>query len=363
MQLEALEAVPYSLPFRELYATASGQLRERELVLVRVRGEGLEGLGETASLSLRGGPGVRKIAREIESVCWPAIADAGFEPHRIWSALARCRSRGASAQAIAARGHRAARPGRQGERPAGLATARAPRRRARSSATRRCRRPTRRRCERWPSAGRGTGFDTFKLKVGLAGDVAQVATVREVIGPEAQLRVDANGGLVGRPWRSSASGRWPGTPSSWPSSRSRGWSRWPRCAARRDVRLAADEDVVTTRDARRGVRAARLRAREREAGQGRRHRGDPRDRGRDPHLPLERARGAGRDRRRGPRGAGPAAARHSLRARPRPGHRAAVLGVDRAGPRKRRRPAAASAMSPAWASRSTKRPLRPGRCA
>ena len=101
MQLEALEAVPYSLPFRQLYATASGQLRERELVLVRARGEGLVGLGETASLSLRGGPGVREIAREIESVCWPAIADAGFEPHRIWSALARCRSRGASAQAIA----------------------------------------------------------------------------------------------------------------------------------------------------------------------------------------------------------------------------------------------------------------------
>ena len=55
MQLEALEAVPYSLPFRQLYATASGQLRERELVLVRARGEGLVGLGETASLSLRGG--------------------------------------------------------------------------------------------------------------------------------------------------------------------------------------------------------------------------------------------------------------------------------------------------------------------
>ena len=92
---------PLLAPLRSPTPRARGQLRERELVLVRARGEGLVGLGETASLSLRGGPGVREIAREIESVCWPAISDAGFDPGRIWSALARCRNRGASPQAIA----------------------------------------------------------------------------------------------------------------------------------------------------------------------------------------------------------------------------------------------------------------------
>ena len=42
------------------------------------------------------------------------------------------------------------------------------------------------------SAGR-RGFATFKLKVGVPGDVAQVAAVREAVGPEARIRVDANG--------------------------------------------------------------------------------------------------------------------------------------------------------------------------
>ena len=66
MRLEELEVIRYSLPFREPYVTARGELRERDLVLVRIRGEGLEGLGETAALSLRGGPGTAQIAREIE---------------------------------------------------------------------------------------------------------------------------------------------------------------------------------------------------------------------------------------------------------------------------------------------------------
>ncbi|MDP9133761.1 MAG: hypothetical protein M3N56_02915, partial [Actinomycetota bacterium] len=102
MRLESLQVTPYSLPFADPYVTARGKLRERELVLVRLRGEGLEGWGETASLSLRGGIGVTEIAREIEQVCWPALNGLSFEPSRIWSALARCRTRGASAQALAA---------------------------------------------------------------------------------------------------------------------------------------------------------------------------------------------------------------------------------------------------------------------
>ena len=70
MQLEELEVVPYSLPFREPYVTARGQLNERKLILVRIRGEGLEGLGETAALSLRGGAGIESIATEIRDLPW-----------------------------------------------------------------------------------------------------------------------------------------------------------------------------------------------------------------------------------------------------------------------------------------------------
>jgi L-Ala-D/L-Glu epimerase len=43
--------------------------------------------------------------------------------------------------------------------------------------------------ERWSERG----FKTFKLKLGVGDDVAQVRAVRERLGPEAGIRVDANG--------------------------------------------------------------------------------------------------------------------------------------------------------------------------
>jgi L-Ala-D/L-Glu epimerase len=192
MKVEQLETIPYSLPFREPYITARGELRERELLLVRVRGEGLEGLGETAALSLRGGASVGALSRELSEICWPQLGETGVEPERIWAAIARCRSRGASAPALAALdialhdlaakaagvpvwhllGAKEAKPVTcnatlPAANPAGL----------------------RAMAERWAA----DGFRTFKLKVGLAGDVAQVAAMRELLGPDALLRLDANG--------------------------------------------------------------------------------------------------------------------------------------------------------------------------
>src|SRR5262245_25305641 len=101
MRLEELEVIPYSLPFREPYVTARGQLSERKLILIRIRAEGLEGLGETTALALRGGPGIEQITSEIRDRCWPALLDGPIETERIWSAVARCRNRGAEAQALA----------------------------------------------------------------------------------------------------------------------------------------------------------------------------------------------------------------------------------------------------------------------
>ena len=65
MRIEALEVIPYSLRFREPYVTARGRLTERELILVRLRAEGLEGLGETAALSLRGGRSLSEVKRDM----------------------------------------------------------------------------------------------------------------------------------------------------------------------------------------------------------------------------------------------------------------------------------------------------------
>lgn len=192
MVLEEIEVIPYSLPFREPYVTARGELRDRQLILVRIRGEGLEGLGETASLSLRGGVGIEKIADEIRERCWPALLDGRVDPARIWSAIARCRNRGASAQALAAVDiavHDLV--GRATGDPVWRllgATEASP---VVCNATLPAANPaeTRRLAEEW----RSQGFRTFKLKVGLAGDVTQVATLRQTLGPEVAIRVDANG--------------------------------------------------------------------------------------------------------------------------------------------------------------------------
>jgi L-alanine-DL-glutamate epimerase-like enolase superfamily enzyme len=192
VRLEDIEVIPYSLPFRDPYITARGELHERRLILVRIRGEGLEGWGETAALSLRGGIGIDRIAAEIRERCWPGLLEGEIEPKRIWSAIARCRNRGASAQAVAAIdialhdlvGHASGAPvwrllGAQEAAPVSC------------NATLPAANPaeSRRLAQEWVAEG----FTAFKLKVGLPGDVTQVATVRQTLGDEMAIRVDANG--------------------------------------------------------------------------------------------------------------------------------------------------------------------------
>jgi o-succinylbenzoate synthase len=191
VRLEEIEVIPYSLPFREPYITARGELHDRKLILVRLRGEGLEGWGETAALSLRGGIGIEQIAAEIRDRCWAGLLEGEIEPNRIWSAIARCRNRGASPPAVAAVdialhdliGQATSQPAWRllGAKRAAPVVCNATLPAANPSATRSM-------LEAWTSEG----FRTFKLKVGLAGDVTQVATVRESLGPEAVIRVDAN---------------------------------------------------------------------------------------------------------------------------------------------------------------------------
>jgi L-Ala-D/L-Glu epimerase / N-acetyl-D-glutamate racemase len=192
VRLEEIEVIPYSLPFRDPYLTARGELRERKLILVRIRGEGVEGLGETAALSLRGGPGIDVIADEIRERCWPGLLEGTLDPKRIWSAIARCRNRGASAQAVAAVDialHDLV--GRASSDPVWRLLGAAEASPVVCNATLPAANPaaTRVIAQDWAAEG----FRTFKLKVGLAGDVTQVATVRQTLGDEIAIRVDANG--------------------------------------------------------------------------------------------------------------------------------------------------------------------------
>ena len=174
MRIASVDVVPYALPFREPYVTANGRLERREMALVRLRSEdGAAGLGEAVPLSLRGGAGLEQVVRELresggdsgDGVSVPARAAlemarldlrGKLEGEPAWSLLG-----AAEADSIACNATLAAAD------PQFVAAQAA----------------------RWA----GLGFDSFKLKVGVAGDVRQVEAVRAEVGDAARIRVDANG--------------------------------------------------------------------------------------------------------------------------------------------------------------------------
>jgi L-alanine-DL-glutamate epimerase-like enolase superfamily enzyme len=187
--ITGFEVVPYALPFRQPYVTARGTLRQREIVLLRVHTEdGLTGLGEAVPLSLRGGFSLDHVADELCEFR-DEFADASEDGRaellrRAFSALSapsRCALEtawldlGGKAQDMAAwelLGGPKSRP---------LAC----------NATLTAGEPVRvaEQALRWADEG----FAAFKLKLGLADDIGQVAAVRQAVGPEAKLRVDVNG--------------------------------------------------------------------------------------------------------------------------------------------------------------------------
>jgi len=181
MRIASLEVVPYALPFREPYVTARGRLERREMVLLRLHSEdGLEGLGEAVPLSLRGGPALAEVVGELrrledrEELDEAALSDRSLR----LSPPARC---AALTALLDLRGRRAAAEGLShggatepvecnatlvaGEPAAVAADA-----------------------ERWAA----DGFRSFKLKLGAGDDVGQVRAVRQTVGTEARIRVDAN---------------------------------------------------------------------------------------------------------------------------------------------------------------------------
>ncbi len=76
MRVAAAEVVPYALPFRQPYVTARGELRRRQMVLLRLRDdEGRVGLGEAVPLALRGGASLETVVRELEALAETALLD------------------------------------------------------------------------------------------------------------------------------------------------------------------------------------------------------------------------------------------------------------------------------------------------
>jgi o-succinylbenzoate synthase len=187
MKVAAVEAVPFSLPFREPYVTARGRLEQREMVLVRLRtDEGVEGLGEAVAMSLRAGANAAGLAREVRELARPELVGITV-PAELPPALTSLSPAAAAAVEVALLDLTA----KAAEVPLWRSLGADSVQPVRCNATLVAGPPATvaADAERWAERG----FATFKLKVGVPGDVGQVEAVRAAVGPRARLRVDANG--------------------------------------------------------------------------------------------------------------------------------------------------------------------------
>ncbi len=187
MRIASVEVIPYALPFRRPYVTARGSLEQRELVLLRLRSEdGLTGLGEAVPLSLRGGASLARVVGELELLGELSELDEAALAGGIanLSAPARC---AALTALMDLRGRRAAYEHPSAPGPAATRGGAA----VLCNATLVAGEPAAVAADalRWAEEG----FSTFKLKLGAGGDdIGQVLAVREAVGPEPRIRVDAN---------------------------------------------------------------------------------------------------------------------------------------------------------------------------
>jgi L-Ala-D/L-Glu epimerase len=187
--IAGFEVIPYALAFEGPYVTAPGVLQRREMVLLRVHtSDGLVGLGEAVPLSLRGGRTLDWIVRELRllrdefaEATGPGRSEILARAVSELSAPSRCAlttawlDLGGKSQGLAAWKL-------LGANEAGPLAC---------NATLTAGKPEE--VAEQATAWAQDGYATFKLKLGLANDVEQVGAVREAVGSQAKLRVDANG--------------------------------------------------------------------------------------------------------------------------------------------------------------------------
>lgn len=200
MRVTEVQLVPCALPFARPYATARGVLEGREMLVVRLRTDAeLEGLGEAVPLSLRGGAdlaaverAVRRVARrfrraDLSDFSGPEPLRAAIDTfiHVVAGRRLPAPAKAALEMAIFDLAGKAS--GRPLWSLLGATTATP----VRCNATLVAGSPAEVAddARRWADRG----FATFKLKLGAGDDVAQVRAVRDAIGPEARIRLDANG--------------------------------------------------------------------------------------------------------------------------------------------------------------------------
>jgi o-succinylbenzoate synthase len=255
MRIERLELVPFSLPFREPYVTARGRLERRELILVRLRSSGgPDGLGEAAPLALRGGPDLGAVVNELRDLCAPVIEGAKLTSTSLPDLIAVCAARGVSEQALAGIDialHDLA--SKMEGKPVWQLLGASEARPVPCNATLPAGEPSfvAERASEWAARG----YTTFKLKLGTERDTEQVAAVRDAIGDDAHIRIDANGVWTAQQAVEMLSGLQPfGIElAEQPAPDLAGLAEVRR---RTRIPVAADESVVTVEDAGRAVELA-----------------------------------------------------------------------------------------------------------
>jgi o-succinylbenzoate synthase len=249
MRITRADATPYALPFTSEYVTARGRLERREMVLLELSSdEGPVGLGEAVPMSLRDGAGLRQVERELRERCAERlvgleVGPGGVDPAPLAAGLS-SPARAAIEMAlidlasvldgVSAWRHLGADSAEPIECNATLAAG-PPEAVARDAAA-------------WLERG----FRTFKLKVGMQGDVELVAAVRAAVGPEARIRVDANGAwsVAEATARLAEMERHGIELAEQPSA---DLDRLAAVRSETDVEIAADESVTGPEDARRAV--------------------------------------------------------------------------------------------------------------
>jgi L-Ala-D/L-Glu epimerase len=185
-----LEVTRGALRLREPLASAHGEVRERELLLVELRdADGVSGYGEAAPLESYDGVSVASVERALASYA-PVLADSsGVNGAQLIEA---CRRVADLPQALAAIDMALwDRAGRRAEKPVAALLTDVPAAHVPVNATLTA--LDRAGVASQAAAAVRDGFGCVKLKVGVGDDAGRVAAARAAMGPSALLRLDANG--------------------------------------------------------------------------------------------------------------------------------------------------------------------------
>ncbi len=249
MLIAHAEVTPYALPFKSPYVTARGRLERREMVLLELRTrDGACGLGEAVPMSLRGGTALGEVERELRECCSTRLIglDVGAEGVDAPSQVSGLSSPASAAVEMALVDLAAKQAGVPAWRTLGAGSAEP----IECNATLAAGEPDS--VAENASAWLKRGFRTFKLKVGVPGDAAQVAAVREAVGPQSKIRVDANG--VWSPAEAIARlAEMDAQALELAEQPTHDLEGLAAVRAKTGVEIAADESVATPADARRAV--------------------------------------------------------------------------------------------------------------